>query len=499
MLARMLSASILGIDGVLVRVEVDVAFGLPGLTIVGLAGSAVLEARERVRSALRNGGFELPARRMTVNLAPADLKKEGTAHDLAIGIGILAASGQLKVQHEDVLLLGELALDGQLQPIAGVIALVDAARGAGIREAIVPLANGGEAAVVHGVTVRPAATLGDAVAHLAGVRSLAAQQPARSAVSAPAGEIPDLEEVIGQSSARRAVELAMAGRHALALCGPPGVGKTLLLRAALGLLSPLGDDEAIEVSRIYSVAGLLDRRTPVTAARPVRAPHHTVSTQGLVGGGAQVRPGEASLAHRGVLLLDELLQFRADALEALRQPLELGSVTIARAEGALRLPARFQLLAAYNPCPCGWRNADGGNCSCEDGAARRYAARLSGPLRDRIDLFVTLGEAGFGARRTGSEPTRSVAARVCVAVERQAWRAGRPNAELSMSELLASGTEAGVAARLETFGRQLGVSRRRLVLALRVARTAADLEGVDRIAARHVQEALTYRPAKVAP
>jgi magnesium chelatase family protein len=494
----MLSASILGVDGELVRVEVDVAFGLPGLTIVGLAGSAVLEARERVRSALRNGGFELPARRMTVNLAPADLKKEGTAHDLAIGVGILAASGQLQVQHQDVLLLGELALDGQLQPIAGVIALVDAARRAGIREAIVPLANGGEAAVVHGVSVRPAATLGDAVAHLAGVRSLAVQQPMRSVVPVASGEIPDLDEVIGQSMARRAVELAMAGRHALALCGPPGVGKTLLLRAALGLLSPLGDDEAIEVSRIYSVAGLLDRRTPVTAARPVRAPHHTVSTQGLVGGGPLVRPGEASLAHRGVLLLDELLQFRADALEALRQPLELGTVTIARANGALRLPARFQLLAAYNPCPCGWRNAERGTCSCEDAAARRYAARLSGPLRDRIDLFVTLGEAGFGTRRGGSEPTRSVAARVCAAVERQRLRSGHPNAELSIDELLASGLESGVMARLETFGRRLSVSRRRLMLALRVARTAADLEGAEAIAARHVQEALTYRPAPVA-
>jgi magnesium chelatase family protein len=494
----MLSASILGVDGALVRVEVDVAFGLPGLTIVGLAGSAVLEARERVRSALRNGGFEVPARRMTVNLAPADLKKEGTAHDLAIAVGILVASGQLDAPGDPSVLLGELALDGQLQPIAGVIALVDAARQAGLEEAIVPLANAGEASVVSGIAVRPAATLGDAVAHLARVRPIAAQPPPPINVAAVPADVPDLGEVVGQHAARRAVEIAMAGRHAIALSGPPGVGKTLLLRAALGLLAPLAAHEAVEVSRIYSVAGLLDRRLPVTAARPVRAPHHTVSTQGLVGGGPQVRPGEVSLAHRGVLLLDELLQFRADALEALRQPLEVGTVTIARADGALRLPARFQLLAAFNPCPCGWRGADRGICTCEDGAARRYAARLSGPLRDRIDLFVTMGTAAFGASRDGAEPTHAVAVRVGAAIERQLARQGKPNSEMAFDALLAAGADRGVPAQLESLGRQLAASRRRLLLAMRLARTIADLEGAEAVGLGHVREALSYRPMPVA-
>src|SRR5207302_1174334 len=332
-LSEMLSATVLGVDGVPVRVEADVAFGLPSLTIVGLAGSAVQEARERVRSAIRNCGFEVPARRITVNLAPADLPKEGTSYDLAIAAAILGASGQLGLRPtRRCALIGELALDGSLRPVPGTLALAAAARSADVGEVIVPQASVREAASVRDITVRGAASLGEAVSHLVGMRELPAAEPTPiPAWSAPDG-VPDLADVIGQPLAKRALEIAIAGHH--------------------------------------------------------------------------------SLAHRGVLMLDEMLQFRADALDALRQPLESGIVTIARVEGALTLAARFTLLSAFNPCPCGWRGSHRHACRCEDGAARRYLARLSGPLRDRLDLWVAMDEPELRDAPDGAEPSSPVAQRV---------------------------------------------------------------------------------------
>ena len=372
MLATTLSASIVGVDGVPVRVEVVLSHGLQGLTIVGLAGSAVLEARERVRSAIRNSGFEVPARRMTINLAPADLPKEGTGHDLAMATGILVASGQLADGRlARTALIGELALDGSLGPIPGALALVAAAHSAGAREVIVPVENALEGAAIGDVRVRGARTLGEVTRHLAGVEDLAITgSPPREVGDLP-DDAPDLSSIIGQVVARRALEVAVAGRHNLAFTGPPGVGKTLLARAAEGLQPLLDEREAAEVSRIHSVAGAGDRRTPLSLRRPLRAPHHPISTQALVGGGPRIRPGEASLAHRGALFLDETLQFRADGLDALRGPIDAGVVTIARVDGVRSLPARFMLLAAFNPCPCGWFGVDGRSCSCEDGMRRR--------------------------------------------------------------------------------------------------------------------------------
>jgi len=499
MLATALSASVVGVEGVAVRVEVDVAFGLPGLTIVGLAGSAVLEARERVRAALRNSGFEVPSRRITINLAPANLPKEGTGHDLAMATGILVASGQLSPSRvAETALIGELALDGSLRPIPGAMALVAAAREAGASDVVVPSENAAEGAAVGGIRVRAAHALGDVTRHLAGIDELVVVARPRRSAAGEVDDAPDLAGVIGQVVARRALEIAVAGRHNLALTGPPGVGKTLLSRAAAGLLPLLDDREAVEVSRIYSVAGLAGPRAPLSLRRPFRAPHHTISTQALVGGGPRIRPGEASLAHRGVLFLDETLQFRADALDALRGPLDSGSVTIARVDGVLVLPARCMLLAAFNPCPCGWFGVDGHACSCEDGMRRRYQARLSGPMRDRLDMIVSLEPVGTFRRARTSEPTATVAARIARVAAIQAERQGTTSADVhasSPAEVVGIGHT--VRALIDSRGRQMGLSMRRLHRSARVARTIADLDGSEVVRAEHLDEALLHRPKEV--
>ena len=492
--ARTLGCALWGLETALVTVEVDVANGLPHFAIVGLPDTAVQEARERVRAAIRNAGFEFPLRRVTVNLAPAERRKEGTGFDLPIALAILRATGQLSVD-PDGLCLGELALDGALRPVRGALPRVRRALASGIVRAYLPAGNAGEAAAL-GAEAIAFASLRDAVAHFEGVtRQPPVGVPPPAQVPPP---IADLRDIVGQETPKRALELAAAGGHNLLFVGPPGTGKTLLARALPSILPPLDPDEAVEASAVHSVAGLIDPERPLLVARPFRAPHHTASHLALVGGGTPPRPGEVSLAHAGALFLDEFAEYQPQALDTLREPLEEGAITISRAGGAATYPARFVLVAAMNPCPCGHAGDPGIECTCLPDAIERYRGRISGPVLDRIDLRVHVPRVAYEELRDDRtrEPSAVVRERVCAARERMRARGRRTNAELSIAEVkrhcrldVGAETLLGDAMR----GRKL--SARGYHRVLRVARTAADLDGNERITGDHLATALLLRAA----
>lgn len=487
MLATARTYALLGVEAREVRVEADVRNGLPSFALVGLPDAAVREARERVRAAIVNSGFEFPQKRIIANLAPADLRKAGPGFDLALAAAVLAATGQLPDGAlERLALAGELALDGSIRAVPGAMAMARAARDGDARAFVVASGCGAEAALVAGERVVAIERL-EQLAGLGGDERPPAPEPLRAAANG-AG-LPDLADLRGQPGLRRGLEIAAAGAHSLLVTGPPGAGKSMAARRLPSILPPLEPGEALEVATVASACG-----RPVEGAiagrRPFRAPHHTISTAGLIGGGNPPRAGEATLAHRGVLFLDELPEFGRTVLEALRQPLEDGSVRIARARYAVELPCRFQLVAAANPCPCG-RGSDSGECDCDHGAIRSYEAKLSGALADRIDISLQVQQPDLEAFAEPGERSEAVRERVLAARERQRARSGeRPNGELAAREIELSAEVERLLGRLGAAASISGRGRERVV---RVARTLADLDGRERIGADDVAEAMTLR------
>ncbi len=509
MLARIRSAAVLGIDAYLVDVETDITVGLPSFTTVGLPHGAVREGRERVGASIVNSNFEFPLKRITVNLAPADVRKDGSAFDLPIALGILAATNQLSSggtraarRPTDYVIVGELGLEGKLRPIRGVLSIALGAKAAGLRGVIVPAENVAEAGVVSDIEVWGGEWLSQVAAFFSGEDAL--QRPVQGTASecreSHADEV-DFSDVRGQEHSKRALEVAAAGAHNILMIGPPGSGKTMLARRISSILPSASLDEALETTRIHSVAGLIRPGVSLIRSRPFRAPHHTISDAGLIGGGAYPRPGEVSLAHGGVLFLDEFPEFRRNVLEVLRQPLEDGFVTISRARTSLCYPARFMLAAAMNPCPCGYFGDPERRCNCGEMLVEKYLSRLSGPLLDRIDLQIEVPAVSYRELSTdrAGESSGAIRARVSQARKRQQDRFSRRNGVFANAHMGPSGIKefcgvtAGADALLKTAIARLKLSARSYHRILKISRTIADLAGSARIETSHVSEAVQYR------